>query len=187
MKKSKNVVLYETITFPVWLLMFIPRAWLIIIPGLFIINSVFLLGLLWRFKKGGRKNLELTPELRGELFDSWKKCIFPVWIISFISCILSAGMLMMFTYIPGILSGEDSWWSRNVARAISENPLSNFFAVIVTLCCIAFAVYITYNLNRRVSFRKLALYDDELKRFSMWFSILTAPYVLLLPSVIFWG
>lgn len=192
MKNKKNVVLYETMFFPVWLLMFMPRAWLVILPLLFILDSAAMIGLLWHFEKKdaadrGAKAPELTEEKRGEMLAVWKKCIVPAWIISFISWLLSAGMLMMTAYIPGILSGEESWWSRNIAAPVSENPLSNFFSIIVTLCCAAFAAYITYSLNRRISFRKLDLCDEGLERFARWFSALTAPYVLLLPSVMFWS
>ena len=189
---NKNVVLYDTMFFPVWLLMFMPRAWLVILPLLFILNSAAMFGLLWRFEKiyareKGEKLTELTPEKRGEILAVWKKSIIPAWIVSFVSWLLSAGMLMMTAYIPGILSGEDSWWSRNIAEPISENPLSNFFSIIVTLCCVFFAAYITYSLNKRISFRRLDMYDDELDRFAKWFSALTAPYVLLLPSILFWS
>ena len=179
--KKKQTVLYGTISFPIWLLVFIPKAWLFLLPGLLLLNFAALFLLLRADAKryGGEGSSK-------ELLAKAGKCVVPAWFFSFIGWLLGSSMTMLLAYVPGLIAGEESWWTLRVTDPVSSNPLTSFVAILVTLAAIAFGGCIIYCLNKRFSFNKLDLDDDEIRRMAIRMALITAPYILLIPSEWLW-
>lgn len=178
--KKKQTVLFGTISFPLWLLVFIPKAWLFLLPGLLLFNFAVLFLL---FRAVFKDSDDLSSR---ELVGMAGRSAAAAWLFSFIGWMLGSSMAMMLAYVPGIIAGEESWWTLRVTDPISSNPLTSFTAVIVTLAAIAFGGYVIYYLNRRFSFRRLELDDEETKKLAVRLALITAPYFLLIPSEWFW-
>ena len=164
MKKEK---LYNVI-FPIWLMILIPPIILSVIPANFIIDSlVLLLGL---------KISKVTDK-----FKNYKKCILKVWIFGFLIDI--AGSLLLFaTQVLGF----SSFLSDNLIEPLMWNPFSNVFALLYAITVIALCGFLIYKVNCRFSFEKTNL-DQTQKRFiSILLAIITAPYLFLLPTSLFY-
>ena len=189
-KDKKNVVLYEGMSIPLWLLMFMPRAWLFILPALFLLCSAVLIALFCHYEREqahGRGSLKgLGKDEIKDAAAKWRKCIVPTLLFSFLARVLCSGTIMLIAYIPGVATGEDSWWSRHVTSPASANPFASFPAFLLTVCCIAFTAYIIYWLCFRIAFRRLPYDEDGICSLAKRFALFTAPYLLLLPSEWFW-
>lgn len=86
MKKEHK--LYNVL-FPVWMLLFFPIGWLIVIPGNFLIDSAVLIFAM--------KALKLTDKK-----SFYKKNILKVYLFGFLSDIIAAGAMFLMTYYLGL-------------------------------------------------------------------------------------
>ncbi len=191
--KKQNITLYN-VFFPIWLLLLIPTVWLVVLPAnLLIDGTVVLLTLLWFYNR--RKHADLPDGApttinapgKKQAFREMLRCILPVWIFGFISDLLGAGFMLFWGYIPGIIGGDDSWWTRLVTDPISLNPFKSPLALLFTLLGVGFAGLMIYFLNNRFSFRRVSISDDERKKLALSLAVFTAPYVMLIPSEWFWN
>lgn len=85
MKRNKELRLYN-ILFPIWALMLIPTAWLVVLPANFIIDSLVIL---------------ITMKMIGVLAkgEMYKKSIIKVWIFGFVSDIIGAAFLLLTMWV----------------------------------------------------------------------------------------
>ena len=159
---KKQVRLYNVL-FPVWFLLLIPTAWLIVVPANFVIDSAVLL---------------IALKLLGhELKTGYKKAILKVWLFGFLSDIIGSILLLGATFLH-----PNEWWEKTISSAISFNPFSNFWAFGITLLCVAAAGLCIYLFNYKISFNKLDLTKGQRKKAALAFAVLTAPYLFFLPS-----
>ena len=85
MKATKEIRLYNLL-FPIWFLMFIPLAWLIVLPANFIIDSLVIL---------------LTMKQLGIKFKKtmYKRTILKVWSFGFLADIIGAAFLFLTMFV----------------------------------------------------------------------------------------
>ncbi len=94
MKNNKEIRFYN-ILFPIWFLLFIPLAWVVVLPANFIIDSLVIL---------------ITMKLIGVEFKKkmYKKSIFKVWCLGFLSDAIGAAFLFLTMWVFELaVPGED--------------------------------------------------------------------------------
>lgn len=93
MKNPKKDVKLYNVLFPLWVLMLFPQAWLIILPGNFIIDSAVLLLTLLILKVGEKK-------------QRYKKHILKIYGFGLLADVVGAAFLMYMSFMSGM--GEHS-------------------------------------------------------------------------------
>ena len=81
---KKETRLYNVL-FPLWLLIFIPQAWLIILPGNFIIDSLVLI-------------ISMAVLKFTDRFQFYKKHIFMIFGFGMVSDIIGAGLMLLANF-----------------------------------------------------------------------------------------
>ena len=158
----KDVKLYNVL-FPIWMLLIFPITWLIILPGNFIVDTIVLLITLKIIK----------PK---DIKDIYKKSIFRVWILGFLSDFVCGAILLLGTNITG------NWWYAHIAEPISTNPFNNFYSFIYVLIALVIAGLLIYFFNYKISFKNTGLPRETIKKIALALAIFTAPWVVLIPS-----
>ncbi len=164
---KKDIKLYN-VMFPIWLIILMPPIILLVIPANFIVDS---LGLIIGFKV-----LHTIDN-----FQKYKKSILKVWGFGFLVDIL--GSLLLF--VPQFLWFSD-FISNNLIEPLMWNPFSNPLALIYALIIVAICGYLIYLINYHFSFKKTDLSDKEIKVISILLGVITAPYLFLLPTSLFY-
>jgi hypothetical protein len=152
--------------FPIFFIILYPASWIIVLPVNFLIDLLVLYL--------SMKHLKIE-DAKKKLFPA----IFKVWIIGFLSdligCLLLLGIVMVNDIAPFL---------SQISTAMCWNPYQNIFAFLLILTAIAVSGAAVYFLNRRFSFRKLSLTALETKKISLYLAVFTAPYVLLIPTML---
>ena len=132
--KKTGIKLYNVI-FPVWMLLLLPAAWLIVLPGNFIIDSIVLLISMVMLKIEEKK-------------ECYKEHIWKIYGFGLLSDIIgSAYMLFMEFVFKGHIGGTLG----------DELPLTLPALVISAVLIFVFNYYITFkDIDKKLSF-KLAL------------------------------
>ena len=164
MKKEK---LYNVV-FPVWLIILMPPIILLVIPANFIVDSLVLLL--------GFKLFKITEKPK-----NYKKCILKVWIFGFLADIIGSLLLFATQFM-----GNSDYISNNLIEPLMWNPFSNPLAFIYALVVIAICGYLIYLVNYRFSFKKTEFDDKQKKMMSVLLAVITAPYLFLLPTSLFY-
>lgn len=152
---KKDIRLYNMV-FPIWLMFLWPTPlWLLILPANFLIDSLVLYG---------SSRYQKLPD-RGIL---WKRHIFPVWIIGFLSDFLSAGLVFLIYII------------------LENHPaVSNLIlfpgTTLISIPGVMLAGGLIYLLNRIFTFRNSGLVPAQIHRLCLHLAIFTAPYAFLIP------
>lgn len=152
---KRQLRLYNVL-FPIWMLFLWPSVWLILLPGNFLIDSLVLLLAMTALGYAGRKAV-------------WKSAIAKVWGFGFAADLVGAGITL------GLMLLLD-WLV----------PQWNTFLIpggqLLVLPGIVIAGVLIYLLNRRFSFRRTALTEEQIHRLSLALAVFTAPYTMLIPS-----
>lgn len=148
---KRDIKLYNVL-FPIWMFYLLPTAaWLIILPGNFLIDSLVLLAAMAVFRYDNKKVV-------------WKRSILRIWGIGFLSDLLGAALtfplMLLFDafdtfHFPG---GQ-----------------------LIVLPGIALAGVLIYALNKCISFKNCGLEPGQIRRLSLALAIFTAPYTMLWP------
>lgn len=160
MKKREK--LYNVI-FPLWLLILLPPVWLLVLPLNFLIDSLVLYLGLRLFKVE-------NP------FLNYRKTILKVWIFGFIADLIGAGLLFL-TQV-----GDGDFVREFIQGPVAMNPFDNGYALLVVIGAVVVAGGFIYGLNLKGSFRKSLFSERDKKKLALLLALLTAPYVLLIPS-----
>lgn len=94
MKNNKEIRFYN-ILFPIWFLLFIPMAWVVVLPANFVIDSLVIL---------------ITMKMIGVKFKKrmYKESILKVWGFGFLADIIGAAFLFVTMWILELaIPGED--------------------------------------------------------------------------------
>lgn len=148
---KREIKLYNVL-FPIWMFYLLPTAaWLIILPGNFLIDSLVLLAAMAIFHYGNKKAV-------------WKRSILRIWGIGFLSDLLGAAltfplMLLFDSYDTFLFPGGQ----------------------LIVLPGIALAGVLIYALNKCISFKNCGLEPGQIRRLSLALAIFTAPYTMLWP------
>jgi len=140
-----------------------PVMWLIVLPANFLIDSIVLLAFL--------KLLHIEP-----FWASYRRSILYVLGFGFASDLIGA-MLLFATQ-----SGDSRWWYEFVQSPVAFNPFDNALSLLIVLLAVAIAGAAIWFFNRRISFRHLQATDRQKRALALALALLTAPYVLLVPS-----
>ncbi len=162
MKKLYNIV------FPIWFILIMPPIVLLVIPSNFIIDSIVLIL--------GFKLLKLN-----NWFEKYKNIILKVWIIGFIVDILGSFLLLITQFIP-----NNDFLYNNLIYPLAWNPFNKPLAFIYVFLILLICGFLIYFINYKISFKKVELEEKSKKTISLLLSILTVPYLFLLPTSYFY-
>lgn len=160
-----SVRLYNVI-FPLWMLLFFPVTWLLVIPANFVFDSLILLVAVRVMKLPKKKEL-------------YVKSIFRVWIFGFLADLVGAAWMLL---IYGIAAWSDLiGYEVEFIEAFMVNPWKNFFALAFTVVALLISGGLIYFLNRRWTFESQPLTDRVKRHLSLCLAVTTAPYFFLIP------
>ncbi|HAX73878.1 MAG TPA: hypothetical protein DCY20_10185 [Firmicutes bacterium] len=169
---KKNIKMYNVI-FPMWLLIFFPLTWIIVLPANFVIDLA-ILALTLRALKVQRLGKYI------------KSSILKVWIFGFASDIIGALFMFLMYVIDFDYQTElGKWWYENMSSAIAYQPFQSIFSFLWVTICVLIAGVCIYFFNYKISFKHLELTDAEKKFVALTLAILTAPYLFYLPTAWF--
>lgn len=164
---KREIRLYNVL-FPLWALLLFPAAWLYVLPGNFVIDSLVLVIAMAALHYTGK-------------WAVWKSAILKVWIIGFAADLAGAGLTFGLTMLGGILLPGQ------LSDAFVEAVYFIPGAQLLVLPGIFLAGVLIYWLNRWLSFRRTELDPQQVKRLSLILAIATAPYTMLIPSEWIYG
>lgn len=158
--KNKDIKLYNLI-FPVYMLWLLPPAFFIIAILNFIIDSIVV--------------LITTKALKIEnIFSKYKKVILKVWGFGFLADFIGASFLF------GMSSLFDSL-DIPIKYNIDYNPFGNIYALIITILGILIAGILIFIFNKKICLNKIDLTERQKFIISIVMTIITSPYLFLLP------
>ncbi len=146
----------------------LPPVILLVIPANFIVDSLVLLA--------GFKAFDISEKLK-----QYKKCILKVWCFGFLADILGS-LLLLATQ----LFESNSFIMDKLTQPLMWNPFKSPYAFIYAVVVIAICAFLIYFFNNRFSFKKTDLTDKQRKLISILLAVVTAPYLFLLPTSLFY-
>ena len=105
MKKNQDVKLYNVL-FPLWMVMLFPLAWLVVLPGNFVIDSIVLIIGMFLFKVSEKKQF-------------YKKHILKIFAFGMVSDIVGAGFMLLCCVVLSLGRMGDEWYITVPAIIIS--------------------------------------------------------------------
>ncbi|MCF0142061.1 MAG: hypothetical protein HUJ75_01655 [Parasporobacterium sp.] len=105
MKKNQDVKLYNVL-FPLWMVMLFPLAWLVVLPGNFVIDSIVLIIGMFLFKVSEKKQF-------------YKKHILKIFAFGMVSDIVGAGFMLLCFVVLSLGRMGDEWYITVPAIIIS--------------------------------------------------------------------
>lgn len=159
---------YYSLVFPFGLIILIPRTLL-----LFVIISFILVSLAYLI---GYKLIK-----KDNFISSYKENILKIFIIGLIVDI--AGFLDLS--LPRLLSGNE-FINNNLVLPILYNPFSNVISLIYISIIIILSGYLIYLANKMFVFEKLNFDKKESNTLAIIIALLTAPYLMLIPTTLFY-
>ena len=165
--------LYNLI-FPIWMLIFIPMTWLIVLPANFLIDSLILL-------------LSLFLFVKSNYWMIYKQTILKIWGFGFLSDFIGA-LILFSIYLSDFFiqnSVISNWWYYNVFYPVSYDTLSSIVSIIWCSIAVLVSGICIYEFNYRVSFKQLSLEPKTKKKMALLLAICTAPYLFLVPTALF--
>lgn len=154
---KKDVKVYNVLL-PIWMLIFFPTTWIVVIPGNFLIDL-----------------LVLAIALRALHVEDYKECIkksiLKVWLLGFAADFIGAAPM----FIPVFADWE-------ISNDLTMNPFGSIGAFLWTTACIAIAAVCIYCFNKKIALKKCDLTDIQRRKASLAMAIATAPYLFYFPS-----
>lgn len=162
--KKKDIKLYNII-FPIWLLWLMPVAWIVVLPGNFIVD-LLVIGLTMRY-------LKITDIKRRA-----KSVILKVWIFGFLADFIGTATMFL-----SILASE----SADSLTAVAYDPFDNFISFCWTAACVLLSAVCIYLFNYHYCLNRADLAGPEKKRLALSLAVFTAPYLFFLPTSLFYN
>lgn len=172
MKYSLSNNKVYNILLPIWLIVFLPSwLWLLLIPANYLIDRIVLR---WSLGNMTEKGLFCRKH-------NWKVCI-----AGFASDFVGAIMLFALSQlIYGVNDNVDSFLSK-AADGIMFDPFSNALSLILVIAAIAISAVCIYLLDKMILI-KAGLDVDQAKKSAIRLALITAPYLYLIPSRLFYN
>ena len=155
---KKEVRLYNVL-FPVWILVWIPSFfWIVLIPLNYCLDRFVL-----------KKSLPDTIDK-----DSFcNKTAYKICASGFFCDLIGSILMFSSLYLTGV--------DYRLANAISFDPFSHVMAFFFVLSMIAVSGSLIYFIDKRILL-KAGLNEAQAKRSALFLAVFTAPYLFLFPS-----
>lgn len=158
----------NNVIFPIWMLIFIPPVIFIALIGNFIIDSLVLVACFYIFKLANRQK---------SLKKFYKRTILKVWFFGFLADIIGALLLLAITMFGGV-----SELAYDFISAVSYDPFSNIYAVLVIIVAMFISTFFIFIFNYLFTLRKV-IDDEKIKiKVALTIAILTIPWTFLIPT-----
>lgn len=157
------------ILLPVWLLVLMPQAWLVVLPANLAVDVLVLSAAL---------RLTGCRDRRAVLRRTW----WQVWLFGFLAD--GVGAVWMFLIYPVCLLWPAL--ERSVGRA-GDNPFAHPLAFLWTLLGVAAAGAVIYLLDRWALGKCPQLTPGQRRKISLAFAVCTAPWLFFLPISVLYG
>lgn len=161
--------LYNVI-FPIWLLLLLPAAWIIVLPTNFLIDLLVIVLTLKVIKAEG-------------IFAVAKSIILKVWIFGFIADLIGSAVMLTSNIIDfDYQTPLGKWWYENITNAVSYNPFSSIYAIVWVTICVVIAGVLIYLFNYKFCLNKAGLEEIRKKKLAISLAVFTAPYIFFVPT-----
>lgn len=175
--KKKEIKLYNAL-FPMYLLWAFPPLIIVLLPANFVLDSIVLMISLSAFH---------LP--KGTIY---KRTIVAIWGFGFLADFIGSAFLFFVSRCICDFIGTCSLFEESIqksavslSQAIEYNPFSEVLAFLITLTAIAISGLCIYKFNAKWTFKDVDINTAHKKRIALVLAIVTAPYMLLLPSILF--
>jgi len=150
-----------------WPLWVIPIFWIFIIPIIAVLCSIVMyISMLYLKMKDCSKII--------------RKTIIKVTCFSFLCDLMAVGIIILIAYFVGKITNLTSNyynWYNSFDDALGTKPLDNIFAILTLGVSILLSRIINYKLNKRYTFSKLDIEEENKKKLALAIAIFTAPYI----------
>ena len=171
---KKSVKLYNLI-FPVWIAWLYPITWVAIVPLNILVD--FLVTLL------ALKLMKIENPMA-----IIKKSLAKTVALGFVADIIATAVLMILSFgINGTRNNIAKWFYDNISIPILNDYYETPWGILVMVLAVMFAGFLVYVFNRKFSFKNTDLSESQIKKVSMTLAIITAPYLFLIPTNVFYN
>ncbi|MEB3073079.1 hypothetical protein [Parvimonas sp. C2] len=158
---------------PIWFFWVFPVSWIAIIPITAILCSIVIYISMYRLKIN-------------DCFSIFVKTIIKLTCFNFLCDLI----VIVFIYLGGFgiesitsTNPEFYHWYKNIfLNALQRNPFSNVFSLLFLSSIILLVRIINYQLNKRFTFSKLDIEEENKKKLALSIAIFTAPYIFFLTT-----
>ncbi|MEB3025783.1 MULTISPECIES: hypothetical protein [unclassified Parvimonas] len=150
----------------VWVMWIIPILW----PLICILYSLFYSVVLYL------SMIYLKIENRKKVFlKSIKKMI----LFGFLCDTMIAGVLFLLELGKDFINPNSDFyhWYKSLTTSLNGKPLANIFAILTLSFLILLSRILNYKLNKRYTFSKLDIEEENKKKLALAIAIFTAPYM----------
>lgn len=171
---KKSIKLYNLI-FPVWIVWLYPVTWIAIVPLNILVD--FLVTLL------ALKLIKIEKPM-----EVIKKSLAKTVALGFVADIIATAVLMVLSFgIYETKSTVSKWFYDNISIPILNDYYETPWGILVMVLAVMFAGFLVYIFNRKFSFRNTDLSESQIKKVSLILAIITAPYLFLIPTNVFYN
>ena len=169
--ERKTVTLYNMI-FPVWILVWVPYLWIVLIPANYLIDRLV-------FTISAKKQ---KPELTQKFFrkHTWKLCL-----SGFLSDFIGSILLVMPLFIEPPESVRKDYNHSAFGKfmnGLQFNAFSNPGAFLYTLFAIFISGGLIYLIDGAILKGTKEFTPEQAKKIAFWMAVITAPYLYLFPA-----
>ena len=160
---------------PIWFFWVFPVSWIAIIPITAVLCSIVMYISMLRLKINNRLKI-------------LGKTIIKVIFFRVLCDLIVVGFLLLLETRQDFINPKSDFyhWYKNIfLRALERNPFSNVFALLVLCSIIILLRIINYKLNKKFTFSKLDIGEENKKKLALAIAIFTAPYIFLFPIELF--
>ena len=160
---------------PIWFFWVFPVSWIAIIPITAILCSIVIYISMYRLKIN-------------DCFSIFVNTIIKLTYFNFLCDLIVVGFLLLLETRQDFINPKSDFyhWYKNIfLRALERNPFSNVFALLVLCSIILLLMILNYQLNKRFTFSKLDIEEENKKKLALAIATFTAPYIFLFPIELF--
>ena len=160
---------------PLWAFWAFPPCWIAIIPITAVLCSIVMYISMLRLKINNRLKI-------------LGKTIIKVIFFRVLCDLIVVGFLLLLETRQDFINPKSDFyhWYKNIfLRALERNPFSNVFALLLLCSIILLLMILNYQLNKRFTFSKLDIEEENKKKLALAIATFTAPYIFLFPIELF--
>lgn len=159
---NKSIKLYN-ILFPIWLLIWFPLLWIVLIPANYAIDYL----VLYLSLKGNTDQKALCRN------NTWKVCL-----VGFLADFVGSALLFPVMLLGGAGAPR---WLQEVGSALNLNPFESVASFLITAAAVFLSAVVIYLVDKIV-LRKAGLQERQVRKSALLLAVFTAPYLFFIPS-----